>query len=279
MRSLILSEEMAGWSFLGAYFAATFVAFAHSIYAWFNRQKSPSLSQFSRMTRCAGWAVGAALIVAYAFNLLSVFAFVALFALVFYGRFRWLAFAKLATWAQDYGDAELAQRYTHRAIALCHDPESAAQLHLAVARYSVANDLGGAALTALDTRRQLLTDYGTPEALAVAHSIGEMEMRISALTLLDRFDEALTECEAILQASLTDPLGGARLTGRPFENRSNRALSGLGRRGESTGGVVSARGQKQPLRGAFARGIGESGDHGGEFAGSPKTVRSRPLEK
>ena len=203
--------EHYGGALLGAYFAAALVAFGSAVYGWINRAKDPALSLFLRTVRCVGWAAGTALLIAYGFSNAAIFGFVAVLALLFYGRFRWLAFARLATWAQDFGDTDLALRSTQRALALCHDPESAAHLNLTIARLLTANDCGGAALAALDARSQLLTLYGTPEAVAVTRSIAELELRTIALTLLERYEEALSVCEAILQAQATDPMGRARL--------------------------------------------------------------------
>ncbi len=196
---------------IGAFLAATFGALFNAVYQWVTRLKQPDLSRTLRTARCLGWAAASALLVSYTSDNLSVALFVLALGAVFYLRFPWMLLGLAAGWAKGFGDERKALALYRRSLALCRDPESAARLHLEISKIALSNDWGSAGLEALEARAQLLHQYGTPEAASVLASIQELEARATALTLTERYDEALTVSEAILKAPHDDPLDKLRL--------------------------------------------------------------------
>lgn len=185
---------------LGAYFAATGSALLYAGYmAARNHGARVRPSASFLLARCLAWACAGALLVAYAQSDFVVAATVALFALVFYARHPWMPAAVAARLAEAAGDYERALAFHRRALALRPDGQSALFLRAQTARINLLLDRGAAAWEVLQANA------------APAATIAEGEQRAAALTLLDRYNEALVCCEQMLQAPQDDPSASLRL--------------------------------------------------------------------
>lgn len=194
------------WPLAYAYLAAAIAAVCGAGYLAAHRQTLMP-HPAAALARCLAWAAVAALLVAYALNSLGIAFAVALCALAFYARHPWMPAGLLGTLAEQMGDVERSLTLRRRAIARHPDPESARSLQMDIARLSLALARGGEALEALQARDMASTGFGQIER----RSIAEWDLYAAAVTLLDRFEEALAGCEQMLQAPPQDPLSQQRL--------------------------------------------------------------------
>ena len=206
-----LTEMIAtGAFFAGAVFALGFAiqqAYKQGIK---NGGRRVRPAPIALLARCLAWAAGGAMLVAYTANSAFVAGVVAIMALGFYVRHRWMPLCVAAAQAESLGDYPRALSLLARARELGPDRDSLTQIWTRILRLNLFNDRGAATLAALDARAALRTDQENA-ALSGAAMLGELESRSAALMLLDRYDEALTCCEQMLQSGPDDRLGPLRL--------------------------------------------------------------------
>ena len=196
---------------LGAYLAATAAALGYAIHQHSRlRRTSTPVPHISLIVGSLGWAIGGALLVAYAFNSGLIASAVGLLLLTFYGRYPWMLAGLLARWAEELNDYARAEVLLRRAIALRPEKSDEARLWTRVVRLMLHQDRGTQALEALNAREAILAEIHTGPQPYFA-SLTDLELRASALPLLDRYDEALVCCEQALQAPSADHVPVFRL--------------------------------------------------------------------
>ncbi len=157
--------------------------------------------------RCLAWAAAGALAGAYAWDEPSLVATVACVTIVFYSRRPWLAPAVLGSLWNKLGNADRTIRLRRRAIAMRPDPDTAAVLWQEIARNELELGHGGAALTAIEA-----SDAISPRAASGSAAVlAAQALRVEALLLTDRPDDALAQCELLLRGPEPDRNREARV--------------------------------------------------------------------
>lgn len=197
---------------VGAYFAAVLAALIYAAYqlAQQGKRKQTDLPYLLRLAGCLSWAGGGALFVAYVFDSWIAASVVGVSALVFLARYPWLAVSRAAEWANDLGEHVRAEKWLRRALAFSPEPTIQAQLWERLGRLCLLQDRGGIALEAQDAKETLLAANAI-EGQPFAPTLSDLQQRASALLLLDRFDDALTCCERMLQPTPEGASGALRL--------------------------------------------------------------------
>ncbi len=188
-----------------AYVAASVSAL---IFAGYQAQHASRLAarhpHFDLILRCLTWAGGAALVVAYGMESWLTALTVLACAALFVTRYRWVVSAQIASVTRQWANPSAAIRWRQSALDLNPGRDSAAAILLAQAADYLTLSRGGAALEALDGHGAL--------AIPGRQQATSLSMRCFALILLDRYDEAIENCEQILQATTQDEFSGpARL--------------------------------------------------------------------
>lgn len=193
---------------LGAYCVGSSSALFYAGYQAYHLRLIRARPSLALLTaRAMAWTAFGALIVAYAVEDLAIVGLVLCSVALYLALNRWLVFAQLASLAEKMGRPDRALQWLDRAFAVPIDPDTRSALLQHVARLNILLARGGVALEAMDSRSNGAGPTGKP----AASSIAELTMRGSALILLERYDDALSSCEGILQSSSTDPLYSGRL--------------------------------------------------------------------
>ncbi len=200
---------------LAAYVLATLASLFSALYQYAHRKGPRAVIPDAILTaRCLAWAAGSGLIVAYAFNDPWTLLAVGICALVFFALCPALAFFLAGSIASDLSRSEQARALFEKGLQKHPDSEMRTLLQMKIAAIHLVFAQGGAALKALEGIEALTAPlrsvpYGQP--IAPMPSIAVLNGRAAALIHLERFDDALTCCEQMLQAPADDPLGNNRL--------------------------------------------------------------------
>jgi Zn-dependent protease/tetratricopeptide (TPR) repeat protein len=191
-----------------AYFAASGSALVFSIYhAAHARGRQDRLPRAWLTWRCMAWSAFGALIVAYWLNSAWVVVAVLLGTALFYVCRPALLPSFLAHLSEGRGQMERAIALRRQALEWTADPDLSAGLWLAIARCHLALSRGDEAIEALDAATAV-PGAAPPAGLS---SILALTWRAGAFIAMDRFDEALSECERVVNRPPAEQAAGDRL--------------------------------------------------------------------
>lgn len=194
----MLSGTTRHWAILYvAYLAALVAALIYAGYHAFHGRKRPARFPHYWLTwHCLAWAAGAALIIGYALDDVWVVAGVALGAAIFFARRPWLLYKNAATVADWTGNMERGLALRKSALLRKPDPLLTATLYQEAAALYMRLGQGEQSLAMLEA-----AEVGqAADSVSLYYQVFRQTHRAEALLQMDRYDEALRECESMLQA-------------------------------------------------------------------------------